>query len=905
MESRVTTRAQAQTKANGENWHRRLGHCGKHRMLQLIKATGGRVPYTAKDLEEQHEDCEDCLIGKFRRLTRGKSPSYHEPLTVFCVDLTGPISPPTWDGKRYTMGIYEMGSGAGWVDFLEKKLEVLPAFKGTMAIIQTLKKTTGRTIIRIDGGEADSSPFKEYCRNQGYQIQMTTPYCSYQNGGVERYFQTLFSLARANMHQCSCPWRLWSEAVRYVNALHNNLPSIRDATRTPNQIIGYDELEATDFHVFGSVAYVAIQPGQRKSGTKHLGPRAVKMYYMGPDNKAKGNRFYDNVKDRIVVSAHARFTEQLQTIDRASDYYEDSEPVPVTLENIRRSIEEEKMWCAHTNLLRELEEEPLWEPENEEDDDEELWESGKTFVTLRGDEPTYRQAMESVEAQEWKQAMQEEYESLKSMETFIELKREDLPTGSKVVTSKWVLKRKRDENGKVVRYKARLVARGFSQVKGDSYDETFAPTTGLTTTRLILILAQLLEVITFHFDVKTAYLYGEVEHDIYMAPPKGIDGTDGTLWKLLKSIYGLKQAGFVWNRLLDELLCKYGFERSECEPCLYVLYKGNNFIIMNIHVDDMGGITTDKEMVKDLEFYLSKHVEIKHLGELRHFNGIKIERNQECIALSQLPNIMELLESNRMERCNPKATPMEQNLKLKIAEAEEIVNQSWYRTNIGKSLYIARCTRPDITTAVSILSRYSTGPGKEHHDAVNRLLGYLQGTKTLKLIFSGTIGEGLELKIFVDSDWAGCVVDRKSTTGYTIFLNGNLLSFRTLKQKITALSSCEAEYIAFSTAIQELIWILQLLKHMRMKCKTPIVYVDNQGAIDLVRKATVGDKSKHIDIRYHFARQLLRDGVFELQHIAGTENPADLFTKALNKTLFRKHQSALGLGEMEFKSRDA
>ena len=174
---------------------------------------------------------------------------------------------------------------------LSTKDEVLSKFKPMMAKIIALKRTSGRIVIRIDGGESNSTAFKEYCRNQGWQIQVTTPHCSYQNGGVERYFQTLFSLARANMHQCNCPRTLWGEAVKYVNILHNNLPSIRDSSKTPFELLGWDQLSVDKFHVFGSIAYVGVPAGSRKAGEKHLGPRALKMYYIGPDEDSKADRF--------------------------------------------------------------------------------------------------------------------------------------------------------------------------------------------------------------------------------------------------------------------------------------------------------------------------------------------------------------------------------------------------------------------------------------------------------------------------------------------------------------------------------------------------------------------------------------------------------------------------------------
>jgi hypothetical protein len=204
-------------------------------------------------------------------------------------------------------------------------------------------------------------------------------------------------------------------------------------------------------------------------------------------------------------------------------------------------------------------------------------------------------------------------------------------------------------------------------------------------------------------------------------------------------------------------------------------------------------------------------------------------------------------------------------------------------------------------TATCILSRYSHGPGNEHHVAIKRLLAYLKGSKDLLLVIKGSVSRKCSITVYVDSDWAGDQGDRKSTTGYAIFIDKNLLSYRTIKQNIVALSSCEAEYIAFSSVVQELLWILQLFKHMRMDHDQPIIYIDNRSAIDLLKRATVSDRSKHIDVRYHNVRQHFQDGKFTVQHISTEENIADIFTKALGTEKFWKHQTSLGLEMVESK----
>ena len=268
--------------------------------------------------------------------------------------------------------------------------------------------------------------------------------------------------------------------------------------------------------------------------------------------------------------------------------------------------------------------------------------------------------------------------------------------------------------------------------------------------------------------------------------------------------------------------------------------------------------------------------------------------------LSQSSYVERILETSQMSNCNPTSTPMESNLTL--SPANVVMNLPEYRSIVGAVLYLARLTRPDVLPSVSILSRYLHCPGSDHITAAKRILRYLRSSKSFGSIFTGkSLKSQLHLSAYVDSNWANDLHDRKSTSGFAIYLNDNLLSFKSTKQKIVALSSTEAEYIAISTVTTKILWLLQLFDHLQITIQKPIpIHVDNNGAIKLAsNNHSIGERSKHIDLRYHHIKDLISNGTVELQYIPTSENIADMFTKALPKPAFLKYRSSLQVVQLE------
>jgi Reverse transcriptase (RNA-dependent DNA polymerase) len=765
------------------------------------------------------------------------------------------------------LDIYDLGSGHG---------ETIPLQTKDLANKRVPDSITARknrnlhvTILRIDRGESYTINVQEFCKTNGIELQAIPKNSSNQNGGVERYHQTLFTGARTILEDSQVEFELWPEAIKYVNDIHNNLPSIRNPEQTPNQLMGYRTRRLTDYHPFGSIAYVHIEETDR--GRSKLKPRARPLIYLGPETTTKAaNRFWDKHNRTIIISDNAKFT----------DKYEHE------LANENKT---------ETDIEHEIENEHEHEIENETKIEESTHETHlqnaitfTTLITKLGDEPSVKQALESSEATEWQKAMEEELKAMQDRAVYEEVNK--TPTGHTPITSKWVLKRKRDQDGNITKYKARLVARGFNQIEGQNYAETFAPTGSLISFRLIISLAQLYKLQIFHLDVETAFLYGKLDYEVYMRLPDSHQTV-----RLLKSIYGLKQAGYIWNQLLHQTLLQLGYNNCTADPCLYVKFKATSPSFLVTQVDDMGIATADKNEVTWLITELQKEFKVKFLGQLQHYNGMNITRNTENIIITQHQQVTEFLQQNGTSNRRHKPTPMETN--LKILQTTENHEPTKYRSRLGTLLFYARFSRPDILMATCMLSRYNQAPTKDSHHAIEYLLDYLAGTSTLGLKFSGSkdYNSPLSLVAYVDSDWAGDINDSKSTTGYIIYLEENFICAKSQKQERPAQSTTEAEYMALSECASTIEMILQLLEHLQVKLNKPTIYVDNMGAIKLSSKPTTTGRTKHIAVKYHYIRHLIEQNIVEVKYVPSSENIADLFTKPLNTTLFRKHRSSLPL----------
>lgn len=525
------------------------------------------------------------------------------------------------------------------------------------------------------------------------------------------------------------------------------------------------------------------------------------------------------------------------------------------------------------------------------------------MLSDQGEPETYQEVMEHKNKQEWIKAMQEEMKSLHENHTFELVK---LPNGKKLLKNKWVYRLKNSEGTSQPRYKARLVVKGFGQKKGIDFDEIFSPVVKMTSIRAVLGMAASMNLEVEQLDVKTAFLHGDLEEEIYMEQPEGFEakGKQNFVCKLNKSLYGLKQAPRQWYKKFDSFMTNHGYSHTTADHCVFVKkFPDGNFIILLLYVDDMLIVGQDSSKINRLKLELSKSFAMKDLGPAKQILGMEIVRDRKKgqICLSQEKYIEKILERFNMKNAKPVSCPLAGHFKLSknqcpTSEKEkEEMHKIPYASAVGSLMYAMVCTRPDIAHAVGVVSRFLSNPGTEHWEAVKWILRYLRGTSKMCLCF----GKGKSmLDGFTDADMAGDVDSRKSTSGYLMTFAGGVVAWQSRLQKCVALSTTEAEFIAVTEACKEILWLKKFLQELGLKQEKYVLYCDSQSAIHLSKNSSFHSKSKHIDVRYHWIRGVLDLKLLQLEKVHTDDNASDMMTKALPKSKHDRCNTLAGMVEL-------
>jgi hypothetical protein len=519
---------------------------------------------------------------------------------------------------------------------------------------------------------------------------------------------------------------------------------------------------------------------------------------------------------------------------------------------------------------------------------------------------SYLEAISCADSKFWIPAIFEEYDSLVQNGTWTLC---PLPPDRKAIPGKWVMTFKPGFKTTAPRYKARFVIKGYSQVFGLDYTDTYAPVAKNYSLRLILSIAAAKNLEMIQLDVKTAFLYGILDEEIYMQQPEGfvVPGREQEVCRLNKSIYGLKQASRVWNIKFNEFLIKFGLKRSQADPCVYYRHlrpgeTDEELTIFILYVDDGLILSNIQSALTDIVEFLGKEFEVRSLPADR-FIGIDMNRNRSLgtIHLSQPEYVKKILERFNMSSCNPLAIPADPCVKLSPQmspkneeEKEEMANIPFMEC-IGSVMHLTHLTRPDIAYAVGQVSRYSQNPGLEHWKALKRILAYLKKTINFGLLFGGGSSE---LCGYCDSDYAGDLESRKSTSGAVFLLYNGAVSWFSRRQTCVALSTTEAEFISAAESTKEGIWLKRLhLELGAIESATPL-RCDNQGAIALIHDPVFHQRTKHMDVRFFFVRDAQQEGRINISYIETESQLADIFTKALAVPRFEKLRNDLNIREL-------
>jgi len=527
---------------------------------------------------------------------------------------------------------------------------------------------------------------------------------------------------------------------------------------------------------------------------------------------------------------------------------------------------------------------------------------------------TLKEARTRSDASLWEEATDKELSTLDKKNLAIVV---TWPRHKRVIKSRLIYKIKYNKDRSINKYKARFVACGYDQEYGVDYFETYAPVAQLTSIRLMLALILNMVLTPFHLDVEAAFINADLTEEIYVQMPEGKkqydpDGNE-LCWLLKKSLYGLKQAPRDWNILIEKWLTDYGFVQSEKEPCIFTYTKDSIYCLLCLYVDDMPGGHNNAEWFAKFKTDLGNRFTIEDLGSLTYILGIEVDHSTNKIEMSQSKYIAEAIERFGLTQSNAKDVPIDPNFIISAfdsptSETDKMkMKQIPYLQIIGVLLWISRVSRPDISYAVGVLSRYSSNPSMRHYYAALGVLKYLKGTINNKLVYEKdtsadtltTYSISSRKKNFLsysDSDWAGDCDDRKSTSGFLVFYKGCLLAWNSSKQPITSLSSTEAEYIGLGHSAKEVSYFIELLSTLGLTVTSTLKSVfntdatilgDNQSSLFLAYHPKTSTKTKHISLRFHFIREMTKNHVFDLEFCPTAKMLADIMTKAL---AFARHK---------------
>ncbi|KAJ9556835.1 hypothetical protein OSB04_011449 [Centaurea solstitialis] len=646
--------------------------------------------------------------------------------------------------------------------------------------------------------------------------------------------------------------------------------------------------------IWGCEVYV------KRPTSEKLKPKSDKCIFVGYPRTTVGYYFYNPEENKVFVARNGKFLEEkflssgntrkdvdLQILDE-NDTTPTVEP-EIQHENVEPQSESIKE--VQTRDLRRF-------SRVRQEPDRYL---GFLITQSNGDlnEPvSYGEAVSGNESKQWQEAMKAEMQSMYDNHVW-EL--EDLPQHCKVVEHKWVFKKKTDMDGNVHTYKARLVAKDFTQTHGIDFDETFSPVAMLKSIWILMAISAYFNYEIWQMDVNTAFLNGKLTEDVYMQQPEGfVDPKNpDKVCKLLKSIYGLKQASRSWNLHFDERIKEFGFAKSEFKPCVYTKLSGSTVTFLVLYVDDILLIGNDVPTLQSVKNWLSKCFQMKDLGEAAYILGIKIYRNRSkrLIGLSQSTYIDKILKKFRMDESKKGFIPMQHGIVLSKTQCpvssqdQDKMRLVSYASAIGSIMYAMLCTSPDVAYSVSVTSRYQQNLGEPHWVAVKNVLKYLRRTKDMFLVFGGSEDE-ISVTAYSDASFQTDRDDFRSQSGYVFTLNGGAISWKSSKQDTIADSTTEAEYIGASDAAKEAVWLRNFLSDLRVVASVsrPIdIFCDKSGAVAQAKEPREQHKSRHVLRKYHLIREIIGRGDVRICKIPTEENVADPLTKPLARVKNEAH----------------
>ncbi|KAL6322358.1 hypothetical protein AAG906_007911 [Vitis piasezkii] len=688
---------------------------------------------------------------------------------------------------------------------------------------------------RYDETGRNPGPFAKFLLECGIDARYTMPDTPQQNGVAERRNHTLLDMVRCMLSKPS---------------LHH-------------------------FHVWG--CKVEVRPYNPQS--KKLDPKTISGFFVGYCIGSRGSRFYcPSHTTRIIESDRDVYFEDEVNADpnfvsREIPFGEEHVVIPFPTSHVP-NMDDPIVQQPATNQGEHGDQVESDLPVDDTvrvrrpaiSDDYMVYLQEHEYDGYDAFDPvTYQEAIHCPQFISWKEAMDDEMNSM-YMNGVWDLV--ELPYGCKPVGCKWVFKTKRDSSRKIERYKAKLVVKGYSQREGIDFKETFSLVSTKDSFRVIMAIVAHFDLELHQMDVKTSFLNGDLDEEVYMEQPTGFleVGKEDLVCKLNKSIYGLKQASRQWYLKFDKIITQNGFKENTVDRCLYLRISGSSYIFLVLYVDDILLESNDPDLLIETKHMLSTHFDMKDLGEASYVLGIKILRDRAngVLKLSQRAYIEKILKRFNMHNCKSTKAPIVKGDKFSKARCPQNDDEREMRTIpyssvVGSLMYAQVCTRPDIAFVVGMLGRYLSNPESQHWKATKKVLRYLQGTKDLMLTYQRT--SLLDVVGFCDADFAGCIDDKKSTTGY-IFM----------------MARGAAEYVACYEACCHAMWMRNFISALGVNTRSI-------------------SRSKHIDVKFYFVKEKMAESLIDIEHMSTKSMLADPLTKGLPIITFQEHVSQMGLME--------
>ncbi|WVZ16028.1 hypothetical protein V8G54_013594 [Vigna mungo] len=779
------------TKEEAWLWHYRFGHLN-FRSLSLLKSNN--LVKAVPVIQIPDRVCEGCVVGKQTKTEFKKTifKRARQPLAVIYSDVCGPFNVESIGGNRYFLIFVDELTRKIWTYLIKEKKDVHSCFVKFFAMVERQSGLQIKILRTDGGGEFNSHEMDKFCTENGIIHEVTTPYTPQHNDMTERRNRMLLDMTRCLLKAKKLPHYLWGEVVSTATYLLNRCPTRSLPDCTPEEAWSGDKPTVNHLRVFGSKR-------------KKLDEKSEIFIVVGY-HSTEAYRLYSPEKKQVIISRDV-------VVDEEADK---PEVVYGWLEDGSTSIK-------HIEV-------------NDEDGNRRSQRA--RFPSLRL--LTMRCILTAIDIKEWKEAMIEELKSIEKNKTWEMV---EPPQHKQPIEVKWVFKTKYKPNGDIAKLKARLVAKGFLQKPGVDFTNVFAPVARLETVRLVVVVANFQEWRIWQMDVKSAFLNGPLEEEVYVRQPPGFEkeGQEQKVYRLNKAMYGLRQAPRAWNIHIDALLTKPGFQKCSVEFGIYVKIIGQHMLLICLYVDDLLITGDSVDEIEKFKKRMKVEYEMTDLGSLSYFLGMEFVKY-----------ISEVLKRFNMSECNGAAVPIMANLKLSSQVDEKKI--------VGSLRYICN-SRPNI----------NYGVGLSHLAAAKHILRYLKETIDFGLFFpKRSVSSREALEVWCDSDWSGDKDDRR------IHGINNLMC----------------------------VWLETILDELKLEFKKSVqLLVENKSAISMSRNLVFHGRSKHIETKYHFLRDQVNKGRLELIHCCTEDQVADVFTKPLRQTRFEKLLELFGVRLIELKLR--